>query len=170
MQKRPSRTARVLMDRRKQKKSPTPPVRPQVEATSTFMSISRIISAKKTTTALLYATLPYASLPADSPLLTSAGIDPLCNDRSWHPENGFLASSSGGAACRSSRCCMFSFIVSACCRIVSTCTQIRDKYPWLGVYDADWPATSVMKLYLRNNRNRSHRRAREAAAAAHHLE
>jgi len=40
------------------------------------------------------------------------------------------------------------------------------QYPWLGQYVNDWPATSILKQYLKGNRNRSRRKVREAAARA----
>ncbi|KAF9784484.1 hypothetical protein BJ322DRAFT_1021228 [Thelephora terrestris] len=42
---------------------------------------------------------------------------------------------------------------------------VREKFPWLGGYENDWPATMVMKQYLRNSRNHANRKARNAVAA-----
>jgi hypothetical protein len=44
--------------------------------------------------------------------------------------------------------------------------QIRDQYPWLAEYENDWPATSTVKQFLKNSRNNSSRKRREAATRA----
>ena len=43
--------------------------------------------------------------------------------------------------------------------------QLREKFPWLGEYDADWPATTMMKQYLKNSCGDSRRKRHRAAAS-----
>ena len=47
-----------------------------------------------------------------------------------------------------------------------TYIQVREQYPWLSKYRNDWPVVAIVKQYLKNNRNKSRRKARDAATKA----
>jgi len=151
------------MNWRKETRFLTPPGRPLGEAIVTFWG-SSLRSRKKSTTPSSYVTPYLSSSLADSHL----GIDPPGDGRCWHPKLGSLAKCPSGASCRCSRRCTPSiFTTRPVTQITNiTCTQIREQYPWLERYDNDWPTTTIMKQYLRNNRNSFRRKACDAAVNA----